>query len=31
MKKTVHILTLVCALFLMSCSAAFAAPQQETL
>ncbi|WP_286821503.1 SIMPL domain-containing protein [Mitsuokella sp. UBA4253] len=30
MKKTVHILTLVCALFLMSCSAAFAAPQQET-
>ena len=29
MKKTVHILTLVCALFLMSCSAAFAAPQQE--
>ena len=23
MKKTVHILTLVCALFLMSCSAAF--------
>lgn len=30
MKKTVHIRTLVCALFLMSCSAAFAAPQQET-
>lgn len=30
MKKTVHILTLVCALFLMNCSAAFAAPQQET-
>ena len=30
MKKTVHILTLVCALFLMSCSAAFAAAQQET-
>lgn len=30
MKKTVHILTLVCALFLMSCSAAFATPQQET-
>lgn len=30
MKKTVHILTLVCALFLMSCNAAFAAPQQET-
>ena len=30
MKKTVHILTRVCALFLMSCSAAFAAPQQET-
>ena len=30
MKKIVHILTLVCALFLMSCSAAFAAPQQET-
>lgn len=30
MKKTVHILTLVCALFLMSCSAAFAAPQPET-
>lgn len=30
MKKTVHILTFVCALFLMSCSAAFAAPQQET-
>lgn len=30
MKKTVHILTLVCTLFLMSCSAAFAAPQQET-
>ena len=30
MKKTVNILTLVCALFLMSCSAAFAAPQQET-
>ena len=30
MKKTGHILTLVCALFLMSCSAAFAAPQQET-
>ena len=30
MKKTVHILTLVCALFLMSCSAAFVAPQQET-
>ncbi|MDD7745494.1 MAG: SIMPL domain-containing protein [Mitsuokella jalaludinii] len=30
MKKTVHILTLVCALFLMSCGAAFAAPQQET-
>lgn len=30
MKKTVHILTLVCALFLMSCSAVFAAPQQET-
>ena len=30
MKKTVHILTLVCALFLMSCSGAFAAPQQET-
>lgn len=30
MKKPVHILTLVCALFLMSCSVAFAAPQQET-
>lgn len=29
MKKTVHILMLVCALFLLSCSAAFAAPQQE--
>ena len=30
MKKTIHILALVCTLVLMSCTAAFAAPQQET-
>lgn len=29
MKKTIHILALVCTLVLMSCTAAFAAPQQE--